>query len=252
MNRHSLSALALAATLGLGMYPSLANAESEWAGKGELGFVLARGNTSSDSLTAKAEMTKTVDPWKHTLGFSILRSGARDPVTGIDNTTGNRYELHGQSDYKLDERSYVFGSGRYENDDFAAYDYQAILAVGYGYKVIDSETAKLETEAGIGYRRQKERATGSEIGDAVFRGGVNYEQKLNASTKVYDKLLVESGSNNTFLQNEVGLQVSMTDKLALSVAHQIRHNTDVPSAAPPARQTKKTDQLITANLVFSF
>lgn len=254
-NRHSLLPV-LAAALSVAAWPTLASAAEDWTGKGELGLVLSRGNTTSETFAAKADMTKEVDPWKHTVGFSVLRSSARDPDTGVDKTTGNRYEFHGQSDYKLDARSYVYAGARYENDDFAPFEYQAILAAGYGYKIIDSETTKLAAEVGAGYRRQQERDTvlgsGAQTGDAVFRGKIGYEQKLTESTKVYDSFLVESGSNNTFLQNEVGVQVSMTDKLALSVAHVIRHNSDVPVTVPPARPIKKTDQLITANLVFSF
>jgi putative salt-induced outer membrane protein YdiY len=38
----------------------------------------------------------------------------------------------------------------------------------------------------------------------------------------------------------------MTDRLALSVAHAVRHNSDVPDGVA------KTDQLTTANIVFAF
>ncbi|HLQ13946.1 MAG TPA: DUF481 domain-containing protein [Steroidobacteraceae bacterium] len=254
MNRDALLVLFAVGGLSLGICPPQAwsASDTDWKGKGELGLVLARGNTTSDTLNAKAELTKTLDPWKHTVGFSLLRGSARDPVTGIDNTTGNRFEVHGQSDYKLSDRSYAFGSARYENDHFAPYDYQAVLSAGYGYKLIDSAATKLAADAGAGYRRQKDRLTGEQLGNAVFRGSVDYEQTLNASTKLYNKFLVESGSANTFLQNETGVQVSMTDRLALSLSYLLRHNSDVPAAAPPAPQLKKTDQLSTANLVFSF
>jgi len=257
VDRYALLSTLVVAALGAVVSPINADAASEqWSGKGELGLALARGNTTSDTFNAKADMTKIVDPWKHTVGFSVVRSSARDPDTGTDKTTGNRYEFHGQSDYKLNSRSYVFGGARYENDDFAPFQYQAIVDGGYGYKFIDSDTTKLATEAGVGYRRQKEQDTalksGAQTGDAIFRGKVGYEQKLTANTKVYDAFLMETGSHNTFLQNEVGVQVSMTDKLALSVAHVIRHNSDVPATVPPAQPIKKTDQLLTVNLVFAF
>ncbi len=254
MNRHPLLLLVVAAGFSLGICPRLAwsDADSDWKGKGELGLVLARGNTTSDTLNAKVDLTKTLDPWKHTLGFSMLRSSAQDPVTGVDSTTGNRFEVHGQSDYKLSARSYAFGSARYENDHFTPYEYQAVLAAGYGYKLIDSETSKLAADLGAGYRQQKDRPTGEQVGNAVVRGSVGYDQKLNGSTKLYDKFLVESGSSNTFLQDEIGVQVSMSNRLALSVAYLVRHNTVVPAAVPPAPQIKGTDQQTTVNLVFSF
>jgi putative salt-induced outer membrane protein len=87
-------------------------------------------------------------------------------------------------------------------------------------------------------------------GEAIARGAVNYEQKLTATTSAFDKFLVEAGSDNTYLQNELGIAVKMTDMLALSVAYLVRHNTDVNESADPVPE--KTDQLITVNLVFAF
>ena len=51
-------------------------------------------------------------------------------------------------------------------------------------------------------------------------------------------------SGNNFLQNEIGLAVKMSDRLALSLAYAVRHNTDPPAGF------KKTDTLSTLNLVY--
>jgi putative salt-induced outer membrane protein len=215
-------------------------AHAEWEGKGELGLVIARGNTETETISAKADMVNESDPWKHLVGFSVLRS------TSSNVTTADRYEVHGQSDYSLSARSYVLGALRYENDEFSPYTYQAVAALGYGYKFYDTEDTKLSVELGVGYRRTEDRLTGEKQGDAIARGGMNYENKLTDSTVVYDKLLVESGSDNTFIQNELGVKVAMNASLALSVAYLVRYNTDVD---PPLEDM---DELLTANLVFSF
>jgi putative salt-induced outer membrane protein len=55
---------------------------------------------------------------------------------------------------------------------------------------------------------------------------------------------VEAGSNNTFVQNDLALQVKMTDVLALAVGYSVRHNTDPPLGF------EKTDTLTTINLVY--
>ncbi|MBC7984530.1 MAG: DUF481 domain-containing protein [Candidatus Obscuribacterales bacterium] len=227
-------------------------AQAEWKGKGELGLVLARGNSESETFSAKADMSNEIDLWKHSVGFSTLYSSSVNADTGADVKSGDRFEVHGQSDYRLSSRNYAFGALRYENDRFSPYTYQAIVALGYGHKFIDSDTTKLAGEVGVGYRRTEDRITAAIEGDVVARGRVAYEHQFNASTKIFDTLLVESAADNTFLQNEAGVQVSMTESLALSVAHLVRYNTYVPTAIPPARQQRKSDQLLTANLVFSF
>ena len=47
------------------------------------------------------------------------------------------------------------------------------------------------------------------------------------------------------MANDLALQVSMSDALALSVGYGIRYNTDPPAGA------KKSDQLTTLNLVYN-
>jgi putative salt-induced outer membrane protein len=230
-----------------------ASAHAEWKVKGELGMVLARGNTESQTVTAKADATKESDAWKHTAGFSMLYSSSVDFETNEKEKTGDRYEVHGQSDYKFSERSYMFASVRYEEDRFSPYTYQGIASGGYGYRFINTEATKLSTEIGVGYRRTEDRdPPEAENGDTVARGRIAYEQQITATTKIYDTFLVEAGEDNTYLQNEAGIQVTITDALALSLAYVVRHNTYVAPVAPPERERFHTDELITANLVFEF
>lgn len=230
--RHGCLSLALAAA-------SLP-AHADWQGKGELGFVLARGNTEATTLNAKTDLTKTIDRWTHGVGFSVLKA----TTNGVD--SANRYELHGQSNFALSDRSYVYGNLRYEDDAFSPFTYQALAGAGWGYKILDGESTKLSTEIGAGYRMLERRLDGESQGDAVARGAVNFEHAFNAATKIYDKFRVESGSSNTQVENSLGVQVKMSDRLALGVDYTVRHNSNVTGTA------KKLDQLTTANVVFAF
>ena len=83
-------------------------------------------------------------------------------------------------------------------------------------------------------------------GNVVGRGLVSFKHQFNESTSFENVSLIETGSNNTFLQNDAGIAVSMSEKLALKLGYQVRHNTDVN----PGKE--KTDQLITTNLVFKY
>src|SRR5262249_14603240 len=89
-----------------------------------------------------------------------------------------------------------------------------------------------------------QRIKGERSEDIVGNAGLDYMHKLTANTTLTDKLLVEAGSENTYANNELAVQVSMTDKLALSVAYTVRHNTEPPPGL------EKTDQLTTLNLVY--
>ena len=78
------------------------------------------------------------------------------------------------------------------------------------------------------------------------RGLVNYKYKLTDNTAFEDTLLMEAGSKDTYLQNDAGISVSMTRKMALKVGLQLRHHSDVLPGV------KKTDTLTTTNLVYNF
>ena len=215
-------------------------AHADWTGKGELGLVLSRGNSDAETLNARIDAATEVGRWTHGVGFSMLYATAEDVKTA------DRYELRGQSNYKLTDRSYLFGALRYEDDEFSAFDYQATASGGYGYKFIDTEATKFVAQIGAGYRVAEVRLTGDEENEAVARGDILFQHQFTPTTKLIEKFLVEAGSSNTFLQNELAVEVKMTDKLALSVAYLVRHNTVAPVGID------KTDQLTTANVVFSF
>jgi putative salt-induced outer membrane protein len=217
-----------------------ASAQADWKGKGEAGIVFARGNTDADTINLKLGMSEEVDQWKHALELAALRASNG----GIK--SADRYMAGWQSDYKISARSFVFGALRYENDKFSGFDYQASASTGIGYKFYDTARIKLSGQAGLGYRRLQDSATGAASGNAVFVAGMDYENAVTATTKIIDKFHAESGSDNTLLSNFLGVEVKMSDKLALSAGLDARQNTK----PPPGK--KKTDTVTTLNLVYAF
>jgi putative salt-induced outer membrane protein len=235
----------LAALLAL---PGIAAAD--WSGKGEVGAALASGNTETENVNAKLELQNELDKWRHSFGLTGVYAA------DSDETTGQRWEVYGQSDYKFSERNFWFGAARYEDDRFSGFDYQATLSTGLGRYFIDTDRTKLTATAGVGYKYFETRDVLDENGvileegdsdsSAIFRGTVDFEHAFTETTKLIDKFLVEAGSDNTFMQNDLALQVRMTDVLALSVGYQVRHNTDPPDGF------ERTDTLTTVNLVYEF
>lgn len=227
-----------------------------WTGTGELGFALSRGNARSESLNAKLAFGKETEQWRHQWHAAALR--AKGEVTGDFDGDGvaeeryelnaNRYELGASSAYKFDARSFVVASSRYENDDFSPYAYQATLAIGYGRTLVDSERTQLSAEIGPGFRRAREADTGETENGAIVRAKAVFSHQLTANTQLFDTLLVESGSDNTFAQNDLGIAVAMNEAFALKAGLQVRYNSDADGTAG----IKKTDTLTTINLVYSF
>ena len=125
----SIAALAIALLAPL--------AAAEWKGKGELGVVMARGNSEADTVNAKLDMAEESERWKNGFGIAALRA------SNDGEKNAERYNAFWQTDYKFSDRSYWYGGLRYEDDRFSGFDYQASLTTGIGHKFIDTETTKL-------------------------------------------------------------------------------------------------------------
>jgi putative salt-induced outer membrane protein len=241
---------------------SVAQAQ-EWKGVGEFGLAITGGNTDTTNINGKLGLVKETEAWKHEFGIGILKASAKQfvllPVTTTNNgvtvtqfqatqqtvDTANRYDASWTSGYKLSETSYIFGSLRYENDDFLSFDSQSVASLGYGFYPIKDESTTLLFELGAGYRRIDFGNTSE--GDAVLRGKMDFNHKLTDTTVIYDTFLIEAGSDNKFMQNDLGLAVKISDAFAVKAGFQIRRNSDVIGVG-----VKKTDRLFTTNLVYSF
>jgi putative salt-induced outer membrane protein len=223
-----------------------------WTGQGQGGLLVASGNSSATSLNAKLDLHRTDGPWKN-LAFV---GGLYGKNNGI--TSGERFEGQYELDHAINARLFWFGSLGAVKDFFSGFNYQATLATGVGYKFIDSANTKLSGTLGLGYQRLQTqqllknaagvvvtRINGQARGSLVGSAGLVLEHKLSASTSLMDKLMITSGSLNTAIANDLALQVSMSDKLALSVGYGIRQN------SAPAPGVKKLDQVTTVNVVYS-
>ncbi|MFC5527694.1 YdiY family protein [Rhodanobacter ginsengisoli] len=275
MKKTLLASLLLATIASSAVYaqdaaPDAASADSAashggWSGSGEFGFASSTGNSRSENVNAKLGLNQENEQWKNSFFLDGLRSKSQQKVVDAAgntikqfNTTANRYDGGASVGYKLDTRSYIVGAARYEHDDFGANLWQGIVSLGYGYIALKDDRNELSFEIGPGYKRYRPADIDMVIngvsvpqrqatqGEMVARGLVNYKYKLTSNTSFENTLLMEAGSKNTYLQNDAGLAVSMTRKLALKVGFQVRHNSDVLAG------TRKTDTLTTTNLVYSF
>jgi putative salt-induced outer membrane protein len=252
---------------------SLAHADG-WTGKGDAGLVLNRGNTDSTNIGLGLELKNESDQWRHTFDAKYLRNestvfaviappanapaGTRATLAEVTNKTADYLGLGWKSDYKLTDRSYVFGAIRYERDEFGPFRYQAIGSLGYGYSVIKTDATTLDLEGGVGYRTFESNANGDDGNDTVFRGGAKLTHQFNENVEFTNTFLAEAGADNTFLSNDAAVTVKMSDKLALKTGVFIRHNTEVeavpqlPAPAPLFPGLDKTDTTFSTSLVYSF
>lgn len=213
---------------------------SGWGGKGEIGVVVAKGNSDSSTLNAKLDLAEESERWKN--GFSLAALSASSDGT----QSAERYAFSWQTDYKFDDALFAFGNTRYEDDRFSGFDYQASASFGLGRHFRDDETTKLTAQVGAGYKRLENNVTEQTESNLVWTGELRFQRVLTETTTLIEKLVLESSDSNTFIKNDLSVQVKMNSKLSLAAGIGLRYN----SSPPVAR--KKNDTLTTINLVYGF
>lgn len=227
---------------------------SPWSGSGgELGFASAHGNSTSETFNGRLYMRYAEGDWIHSMDLFGLRTSAeysRKQPDGtsirVSQTTAYRYSAAAGSALQMGEYRQLLANARYERDEFATYDSQSSISLGYGTRLIDAGRTTLDAQLGPGIRRIHEAATDETQTGLIGRGQMDLRVRLTDNTALTNKLLVESGSTNTFAQNDLGVSVSMNTHLALKAGWQTRHNSEV------AVGKRRTDTLTTMNVVYTF
>ncbi|MFO7324361.1 MAG: DUF481 domain-containing protein [Pseudomonadota bacterium] len=217
-----------------------APAAARWSGKGEAGLAFASGN--SDTRTANARVAATHKDegveWSFGLGGLYVRNDG--------NTTARRWEASTQARFDFQGRNFWYGGIRYEEDPFSGFHRQGLVTTGAGRRFFDDERTRLLFQVGAGYKYLDPIGEAGEIAENSVTGvaSMEFNHRLTDTTTLIDRFAGEFTSGNNFLQNEFGVTVKMTDRVALSLAYLVRFNTDPPAGF------EKVDTLSTVNLVY--
>lgn len=226
--------------------PLISNAANEaesptgWKGEGGLGFTSTSGNTESETLTANLGVSNEVDQWKHSAALKTIQAET-DDVDSADSL-----QLNARSEYKISEKSYLFGQLRYEDDEFSGYDYQTSLAFGIGSRFIETEQHLLDLYIGLGTRSLKDAETGDSEEDAIVTAGLLYEYKISETATFNQSFYIEEGDENTHTESETSLKLKIDGNLSAKVAYLVKRNSEVPAGVD------KSDELTTIALVYGF
>jgi putative salt-induced outer membrane protein len=222
-----------------------------WAIRSVLGYTKTGGNTDNSAGNLLFHAAHVMGNWKLLFGVDGLYGSTKGE------TTAQAWTAYLQGNYSITPKLYWYLGGRYDDDRFSGFAYQAAVKSGIGYKFIDTDATKLITQLGAGYRRLRpevlvkndigaviSRTEQPEESDAIFDAGLAFEHSFNQATKVLAAVTMQSGNKNTLTNANVALQVKMNDRLALSVAYKLIDN----STPPPG--SGRRDTLTTIGLVY--
>lgn len=209
------------------------------AGSVELGYLATSGNSETTSLNGKFLLQYEQEIWRH--GF--LAQAVRATDDGA--LTAERYQAATKSDYKFGAYNYLFIALNYDSDEFSGYERRTSEAVGYGRRILDSDTQLLDLEIGAG-ARQVELVDGTRQSDRILRLAGNYKWTITETSNFSQTVAVETGEDNTYSESVTAVTANVLGALALKVSYTVKRNSEVPPGV------ENTDTYTSVSLLYSF
>ncbi len=225
--------------------------KSPWEGAASLSYIIKNGNSNSRAVYAKGNVAYNWTKWRVALKGEGGSTVSEDDTTGEMERTSEKYYAELREERKLTDADYLYHLTTWLNDNFSGYQYQITDSIGYGRKIFDTDTQQLSVEIGPGYSvRQREDNDpvnpSDKEEDAIVHLGVKYAWQITESTEFTEDFQADAGSDNTSIRAETGITTMLNSHLALSVAHLLTRNSDVPY------DTENTDSQVTISLTYKF
>lgn len=211
-----------------------------FSGEAELGYTQLSGNTDSQTLIGKSQLT-----WWRERRTHLLRGEVRH-VSRDGEASAEQYRLTGRERYDLEGPHYLFGFARWEKDRFSGYDQQLAAIAGYGRELIRRERHRLSLEAGPGYRHDR-IDTEPNVSLAVAYGALDWHLEATETTTLKQELSVEATDDNTTSRARSSLTARLNSRLALRLSHEVKRNSQ-----PPEGAEARTDHTTSASLLYSW
>ena len=226
--------------------PAVAQESDEWSGSVELGLVETSGNTEETTVSGEADVTRNWNDWRQNV---LLQS--RYAEQGGERTA-ERYSASTQLDYKFNPNDFVFVRGRYSNDDFSGYQFQASTSAGYGRRLWSEGDSHFDLSSGLGYRYSKfderEPGEGDEREGAIGRlaGDFRYQLSETAHFRQEAETEVSLDDGEAMSRSVTSLQANVNSSLALKLSYTVEHDSN------PPEDTERTDTITAVTLLYGF
>lgn len=213
--------------------------DKKWLAEVAFGYVNKSGNTDSSTIGVDAKLTREQELWKHVATLEY------DFESKDEETTQDAIYLTWQSNYFLNEVSYLFGFASFKDDRYTGIDDEFVISSGYGRVLMDDDVFYLEIEAGPGARFTN--PTGGDYSiDPIARFGERFSWALSETAAFKQDLSVESGSGNTSAKYSMGVETAINSSLSLRVSYDVDYVHKVPD------DRHRTDTKTTVSLVYKF
>ncbi|HEV7341077.1 MAG TPA: DUF481 domain-containing protein [Sphingopyxis sp.] len=192
-----------------------------WKGEGQIGASQSSGNTKSAGLSAGVALSRQGIDWTHK-----LRAQADYQRTN-GRTSVERYLVELEPQYRINDRAFAFGFGRWEHDRILGYDTRWNVSGGLGYKVIDGKTISLSLKGGPAWR-QTDFISGISDSELTALGGLDFGWQLSPTLRLTQVASTIVGEANSSTNSLTALNAKLTGALSARIAYAAQIDTSPP------------------------
>ncbi len=210
-----------------------------WKGEGQIGASQSSGNTESVGLSAGIALARKGIDWTHK-----FRAQADYQRTN-GKTSVERYLSEIEPQYRINDRTFAFGLGRWEHDRILGYDTRWNLSGGLGYKVVDSKKMTLSLKGGPAFR-QTDFVNGEEDTELTALAGLDFGWQISPTLRLTQVASTIIGEANGSTSSQTALSAKLTGALSARIAY----SAQIDTSPPPGIESVDTQTRFT--LVYGF
>jgi putative salt-induced outer membrane protein len=210
-----------------------------WKGEGQIGASQSSGNTESVGLSAGLALARKGIDWTHK-----MRAQADYQRTNGE-TSVERYLAELEQQYRINDRTFAFGLGRWEHDRILGYDTRWNLSGGLGYKVVDTKKMTLSLKGGPAFR-QTDFVNGEEDTELTALAGLDFGWQISPTLRLTQVASTIIGEANGSTNSQTALSAKLTGALSARIAY----SAQIDTSPPPG--IEKVDTQTRFTLVYGF
>lgn len=210
-----------------------------WTGKATLGGWVSTGNSPNVGLSGVVDLERDGLQWRHKLHLQA------DYQESGHVATREHFLASYEPNYKVDDRSYVYGSTQFESDKFSGYYDRFSESIGAGYSVLKRPNLKLDLELGPAYRYTNYTDHTAQSSLAT-RGSVDFKWQVTPSISITQQADAYYERFNSTVSGTTALNTKVFGPLSAQFSYNVQYESEPPPGSV------STDTISRASLVYSF
>jgi putative salt-induced outer membrane protein len=210
-----------------------------WKGRAELGGFISSGNSDVTGVAAIIDVTREGPRWRNKIRLQADYQESNGLVSR------ERYLAAYEPNYKVGDRTYLYGAAQVESDRFLGYDARFSASAGGGIGAVRSSALTLDLELGPAFR-QTDFAERRTDGTLAARGRFDLDWKLTPAVTLSQDASAYLQRVNSTVASTTALNARLFGPLSAQLSYAVQYE------STPTDGRRTTDTTSRASLVYSF